>query len=499
MDKWVYAFLGGLLAMMHPMAPAAAPLPKSVVLTGWAQHPDGEDIVLRYDRSRLGKWQHAVQARATADGRFRLSIPALRTPGEAELDIGSEPALLYLHPGDVLQVSYDAENYPSSMRFKGAAANPCNYLLEYYRRFQSPDDSVQQMRQMALKIVPTLQERRRLATEERTRQLAFLKSYAAAHPLPAPFRQYARRAIQMQWASWQLMLPLTVKYANAHDAQAAEKLDFPSLNAQLRPDLLPDTALTEYQVQQVLELYGNNLLFNRSHFFATGQPLDEREPPLVSGSQALAQLTAQVRAAFGRNMSADLAVGYVLAKYIQRNGPAGAEALLDMVQQHTRDPAVLQALTSSVQHHQALKAGQPAPTITLVDDRGKKVSLADFKGKVVYLDFWASWCAPCLAEAPAAAKLRKHFVGRDVLFLCVSIDSREGAWQKALAAYSLRSSNTVHLRDGGEWEAATAQAYLIGSVPSYIIIGRDGRLMHLNAPRPSDAKTTALLEKALQE
>jgi peroxiredoxin len=206
-----------------------------------------------------------------------------------------------------------------------------------------------------------------------------------------------------------------------------------------------------------------------------------------------------VQAAFGRNIAADLAIGYVLAAYIQRNGPARSGGLLDMVRQHTRDPAVLQELTLSVQHHQALKAGQPAPAFTLLNDQGKKVSLADFKGKVVYLDFWASWCAPCLAEAPASAQLRKHFEGQDVLFLCVSIDSREGAWQKSLAAHSLRSASSVHLRDEGDWEAATAQSYLIKSVPNYFIIGRDGRLLHLNAPRPSDAMAQTLLEQALKQ
>ena len=153
-----------------------------------------------------------------------------------------------------------------------------------------------------------------------------------------------------------------------------------------------------------------------------------------------------------------------------------------------------------VQGHQRLTGGQPGPDFTSTDAAGKTVSLRELRGKVVYLDFWASWCGPCLAEMPAGNALQKQFAGRDVAFVYISLDTKPAAWQQALAARQLASPSSVHLRTDQEFARAVALAYGVQSIPSCWLISREGRIVLNGVPRPSEGpKTAAALEATLQQ
>lgn len=143
-----------------------------------------------------------------------------------------------------------------------------------------------------------------------------------------------------------------------------------------------------------------------------------------------------------------------------------------------------------------LPKGQPAPDFRLMDTAGKAVALHDLRGKVVYLDFWYSGCRPCLAEAPAADKLKQQFLGQDVVFVYISIETNVDGWKQAVEKHHLASANSVHLIDPEGWHAA--RAYHVVGFPTYMIIGRDGRIWQTEAPRPSDgSQTVAALKHAL--
>ena len=87
-----------------------------------------------------------------------------------------------------------------------------------------------------------------------------------------------------------------------------------------------------------------------------------------------------------------------------------------------KDTASLALIELQYRQTSALFPGNNASVFTLKTRDGKNVSLTDFKGKVVYLDFWASWCGPCMMEMPSAKKLQDTFAKQDVVFLYVSVD-----------------------------------------------------------------------------
>ncbi|RZK40433.1 MAG: TlpA family protein disulfide reductase, partial [Hymenobacter sp.] len=91
-----------------------------------------------------------------------------------------------------------------------------------------------------------------------------------------------------------------------------------------------------------------------------------------------------------------------------------------------------------------LVKGQPGPDFRLMDTSGRAVALRDLRGKVVYLDFWYSGCRPCLAEAPAAAKLKQQFAGQEVVFVYISIETNVDGWRQAIEKNSLAGPASIH-------------------------------------------------------
>ena len=142
----------------------------------------------------------------------------------------------------------------------------------------------------------------------------------------------------------------------------------------------------------------------------------------------------------------------------------------------------------------ATAPGSPAPDFTLVDIDGNTVSMADFRGKVVYLDFWASWCGPCMRQMPFMKELKKRMEGKDVVFLYISVDEDPEAWKKTVAEKEIEG---VHLNVPGRQHPVPV-AYAVRGIPKFMLIGRDGTIIDNVAPRPSSNAIDQAILSALE-
>ncbi len=139
---------------------------------------------------------------------------------------------------------------------------------------------------------------------------------------------------------------------------------------------------------------------------------------------------------------------------------------------------------------QVLLPGQVAPDIVMKDPEGKERRLSDLRGKVVLIDFWASWCGPCRRENPNVVKLYKRFHDRGFEIYSVSLDRTREDWVRAIKADGLEWPN--HVSDLKGWTSSGGKSYGVMSVPHTVLIDREGRLIARNL-RGAD------LEKKLEE
>lgn len=142
-----------------------------------------------------------------------------------------------------------------------------------------------------------------------------------------------------------------------------------------------------------------------------------------------------------------------------------------------------------------LAPGQPAPKFTLEGFDGKTYSLDDFKGKLVYLDFWATWCGPCRREIPHLKQLKNEYKGKPVAFIAISVDDDKEAWEKMVKSEKL---DGIQLYAPKAWLNETTIQYQVVGIPTFVLIDGEGKIIEYPASRPSQEETKLLLNKHLK-
>jgi len=138
------------------------------------------------------------------------------------------------------------------------------------------------------------------------------------------------------------------------------------------------------------------------------------------------------------------------------------------------------------------KEGKPAIDFNYPDTDGNEFSLASFKGNLVYVDVWATWCGPCKAEIPSLQKLEADYHDKNITFISVSVDTDKEAWEKMVADKELGG---VQLWANG-WSKITKD-YAIFGIPRFMLFDAEGNVISTDAPRPSSDDIRELLDANL--
>jgi len=129
---------------------------------------------------------------------------------------------------------------------------------------------------------------------------------------------------------------------------------------------------------------------------------------------------------------------------------------------------------AAINYEAALKfaSGSPAPDFNLTDISGAQVALDELKGSIVYLNFWASWCKPCLSKMESLKSIQPQLEKEGVKFVNISLDKTMETWTNMINRRSLNGG--IHLFANSEIDAGVASDYEVRILPQYFILDRNG-------------------------
>ena len=134
-------------------------------------------------------------------------------------------------------------------------------------------------------------------------------------------------------------------------------------------------------------------------------------------------------------------------------------------------------LLGSTAVHAQLKIGELVPEIELMGKLDSVIKLSSFHGKVVLIDFWASWCGPCRAANPYVQKLYKKYQASGFEVFAVSLDVNKPLWLKAIRKDKLTYTQVI---DSDGWLSKVAEQYYVDALPTNFLLDKTGKIVAIN-------------------
>lgn len=452
------------------------------VITGQITNPKSQAVSLSYpDYPLLFNYeQSSFEAPLNESGSFKLSLN-LVYPVKAALKNGEEYTALFIEPGDSINTTLDTKRFDESVKFSGKGAENCSYLAKHFLEFE--DNSVPQ------KLPPPPMNAIKDLTPEKyldyvdsivQRELDFLQQNGDKEKFSRPFHHYAYGQIIYKAAIDKLRYPRLNDFQNERKEPGRLPPDYYDFLERL--SIPNDSALASEEYNNFLDEFLNYQIGRLSR--ATVK--EDRNWPV--DRYFLAKLLYG-----GRSLYSEL--GLLVLKGLKFHRIEDFQEVYEDFMRRCPDEKLKTFIKIQYEKAKSLSAGNPAPDFTLQSNKGKMVSLSDFKGKVVYLDFWASWCGPCMYEVPFANKLMERFKGKDVVFLYVSLDEDLKVWEKTVRE---KEMGGVHLFAPG-FENEVAKKYDVSAIPVHYIIDKSGKIFDNRPPRPSDEKLAQEIVRALND
>lgn len=448
---------------------------KEVSITGNIQNPKGEKIAFYYSKTPLKQEREMYVAEVAEDGSFQTTF-VLTNPTTVTLSHGRETTSMYLYPGDQIEVSIDTKLFDETISYKGTEGAACsNFLAKYFLEFEDGKMAEEMSSQLKNSSATDF---RKYMDGLKTQQKDFNDMFMREFGLPQDFAQNQLVTQSYDWANMLLEYPEIHAYYNGgeEDAEEISKEYYsflPEIPTVIKPGMESESY---YRFLENHLTHSFQLAYRGEESGVAEQAWKYDQAKTLAKGKTLASLQARI-----------------LMEEMKRGNPKTITKQFNEFTAQNVVPGYADVLKPIYDKAMKLAPGEPAPEFTLKDLDGKTVSLNDFNGKVVYLDFWASWCGPCRQQVPYAKTLQERFAGKDVVFLYISIDDREADWRKAIEEEALPGTHVLSLG----FRSETPQAYNVEGIPSYFLIHKNGTIAQRNALRPSMAGVDDQINAAL--
>jgi thiol-disulfide isomerase/thioredoxin len=421
------------------------------------------------------------------DGSFAFSIPLdgpvkafailSVTPVEEKFTVPLDPSgqrevstktnrsdivYMYLQPGDDLWVEADAQNVHHNLQMKGSAAGSSLYLMADDQLFNTYKDRHLKNYFGYVNYGPDFY--RNEVEKRKNARMSLLDLHVAQQNMHAHLIQWSK--LQIEADAWQALLHYPTQRATYTQQAYTPPADYFDFMAQIR-------------LEESMQTSGIGYVYFVDQYLKSLHRLQAPEEDY---------------AAFVKNRLE----GALLYEYAAWSlGSKIDNGFLALFEKSNPYKALSKEVKRKYNPKALLKLRKQALQAVLEAPDGSIFRLQDLKGQLVYIDFWATWCVPCIEEIPHLEHLQELLKGENLVFVSISIDKADdkGKWLQFVKEKALKGKQAW----AGTKSASTfKKALMMQSIPRFVLIDEKGNFLDVQAPRPSEPSTEKWLRSNLK-
>ncbi len=426
-----------------------------IVLTGQVQNHSVTSVMITHLNN-----QKLVSAELDANGNFKMS--AKIEDGYYLLKYGRNTTYIYLYPKDEFRIVFDANHFESTLTFEGKGSERNNYLAKKsIKGSQLTKD---------LEAYYQVDEDRYLENIENVKNThtASLSKY----DLEDFFKMAEGKSLEYQRLLSIQNYKSNFKFYIGDEVSPSESFYEPIEALKLDNE-------DDYKKQPYFRYLVNSVWSKRIE-----------AAPDVDGMLDV----------FRKVPSQELARSLVNGFYTKiSTNKERSKDYLDLIKRITNHQPFIEAAEKQYQEvlkSKELNSGDTSPGFSYENVDGKTISLNDLKGKYVYIDVWATWCAPCIKQVPYFKQLEERYAAKNIVFVSISVDKQEvkSTWKQLVIDKQLGG---IQLFADKSFDSEFMDAYAVNSIPRFILIDPEGKIVNPEAPIPSFNKTITMLDGLL--
>ncbi|MGB1205580.1 MAG: thioredoxin-like domain-containing protein [Chitinophagales bacterium] len=375
---------------------------------------------------------------------------------------------IFLQIGDTLSLKFDSYPMLKTVRYRGNVSAENRFLQAFGRKFETENRKIEHLAQM--KLARNVEQFKQYCEKVRQEEVYFLNNYWECQQLSPTFFELMANETNYRFANRisTYFFHKNEENDNGEDmylAFASEKL----------------TNLDEniYHSNQYLTFLDNHL----RHLCLRTETMQEvKKQPISWVKQAYNFAKQQFSGQILHHALAILAVNMINTETSDL-----PEYYRDFTTSNNNNKLKTIVAKQYKKLENALSA--PMPKGANLHIMKKKSSMTfhklmqKYKGKVVYIDFWASWCKPCLMEMPSMQRVKQTFRNKDVVFLHLSSDSKKSKWKRAIRKHNVTGEHYLMNRNFHEDASRTL---ILTSLPRHVLIDKAGNIVAEHAKPPGD-------------
>lgn len=425
-----------------------------------------------------------------SDNRFRAQLkpnkefrpePPLKPYLFYRLKTGDRSYPLYLRKGKSYEFYIDRVEFPKSIRIEGYPQS----RIRMYRKYLGLRDSLQGRMEKHNEAFQNGDTRRTLQLQRELMKQT--KEIFGQSPLRRLYYYELGKLVEKKLQALRYTQVWEKGYEEAEKARSqilefADERDFFTYESQLAQragirDVANAYSMTFGIQEDIRREYGQNLLIYDVKRLGYAK--------MDSAKRSLLQYVDSEKArAYARL--------YLITERIGDYSVAKGEAdYSEYMNEYGSFPRFQKFLEQLYEQRKEVSPGKPAVDFSLPDSTGTNHTLTDFKGKLTLLDFWASWCVPCMEEMDDIQRIYNNYSRNDFEVVSISIEKDSSAW---LHTIKQKQPPWVQLYAGKGFDHPLFESYMGGGIPFYILIGRDGQILRYN-----DVHASFNLDSVLQK